>query len=438
MPKHIDTTTRSPTNVASVEQFLRGSGGDCSRMSPTYSPTSNSPSSPYSDKMKHQDQEEDHGLNQKKSVLNKVKEKAKKLCSSLSKRRMEDENVTPSWGVKLEDDEQEEDDAEYLGAPMYESELAPDAYKENARQHPRANPVISENHVLHNTVRLEGQHDREKPRATMNLKCTSTTQPDNTTTKTKNLTPNMASETLAQKQMPAYAGGSLAANSISSKNQVAVSKNHLTTNSMPSRNTSVSPSQMQNSLSSSASHSGKNSSQNGASVKDYLMSKSELENDAKTLSPMQDLSSSSASLSGKITQRCASAKYYSMNRSEQVDDARTMTPLQKSSSLSASSLRGRNTTQRSASAKDYSMGKSEPRDDEKTASRLQMISEGTGPKRTSSNAGMMEKVRGAVNSFLGNEDSSQEYGVNCPTTRTSSQTQQVGQDENRGRILQAN
>lgn len=33
---------------------------------------------------------------------------------------------------------------------MYESELAPQSYKENARQHPRASPVIAENHVLRN------------------------------------------------------------------------------------------------------------------------------------------------------------------------------------------------------------------------------------------------------------------------------------------------
>ena len=31
---------------------------------------------------------------------------------------MEDENITPSWGVSLEDEDEEEDaDAEYLGAP---------------------------------------------------------------------------------------------------------------------------------------------------------------------------------------------------------------------------------------------------------------------------------------------------------------------------------
>lgn len=87
-------------------------------MSPTYSPTSSSPSSPYFERVKHHDPEDDHGLYQKKSVLAKVKEKARRLRTSLSgKRRQEDGNLTPSWGVSLEDVEEEEEDAEYLGAP---------------------------------------------------------------------------------------------------------------------------------------------------------------------------------------------------------------------------------------------------------------------------------------------------------------------------------
>lgn len=70
---------------------------------------------------KNHDPEEDHVHHQKKSVLSKVKEKARKLKHSLSgkKRHNEDGNTTPSWGVSLEDyeDEEEEEDAEYLGAP---------------------------------------------------------------------------------------------------------------------------------------------------------------------------------------------------------------------------------------------------------------------------------------------------------------------------------
>lgn len=107
--------------------MIPGAGGDSSRMSPTCS----SPSSP----MRPQDSEDDQGLYQKKSVLTKVKQKARKLCNSLSKKRIEDENVTPSNGARfvdeedvrfadeeeeeedVEEEEEKEEDAEYLGAP---------------------------------------------------------------------------------------------------------------------------------------------------------------------------------------------------------------------------------------------------------------------------------------------------------------------------------
>lgn len=61
----------------------------------------------------------------KKSVLTKVKERAKKLRYSLSsKRRIENDpssthHSTPPWGVTLDDysDDEKDPDPEYLGAP---------------------------------------------------------------------------------------------------------------------------------------------------------------------------------------------------------------------------------------------------------------------------------------------------------------------------------
>lgn len=77
-----------------------------------WSPTSSSPTF-----WKDHDPEEDYGHHHKKSVLAKVKEKAKKFRRSLSKKKhSEDGNTTPSWGVSLDDDDDDED-AEYLGAP---------------------------------------------------------------------------------------------------------------------------------------------------------------------------------------------------------------------------------------------------------------------------------------------------------------------------------
>ncbi|RDX89238.1 hypothetical protein CR513_29056, partial [Mucuna pruriens] len=345
--KHVDTS-RSPTRLAGVEQFLRGPGGDSTRtMSPTYSPTSsNSPSSPYFERFKHHDPEEDHGLYMKKSVLTKVKEKAKKFRNSLSKRRQEDDNFTPSWGVRLEDEEEEED-PEYLGAPMYESELAPEGYKENARQHPRANPVISQNHVLQNTITLGVlQQDREKPCGLVKSSTTSR--------------PNITSEAIAQKLTPIYAGRSNAAYTISSKIQAAASKT-------PSAN-NISP------------------------------------------------------------QSCSTALLASS----------VQTPMQ--NSPSSFSTLNKNASQKGALAKDHLMNKSETRDDAKSHVSHPHVTSEMSSRRSSShnNAGVLDKMKGAVNSLIGNEEPSQQYGVKTPTIRTSPQTQQVGPEENRGRILQLN
>lgn len=64
------------------------------------------------------EQEDDHIPAGKKSVLAKVKEKARKWKQTLVKKKQSnDESATPAWGVNLEDEGDEEEDPEYLGAP---------------------------------------------------------------------------------------------------------------------------------------------------------------------------------------------------------------------------------------------------------------------------------------------------------------------------------
>jgi len=159
MQRHGDNHKTSPRGLT-VEQVLRGGVSK-------WSPTSSSPTF-----WKDHDPEEDYGHHHKKSVLAKVKEKAKKFRHSLSKKKhSEDGNTTPSWGVSLDEDDDEED-AEYLGAPMYESELAPEGYKETARQHPRAVHFVSEKHVLACSVNLgaaDHQQEKEKPKMAENV-----------------------------------------------------------------------------------------------------------------------------------------------------------------------------------------------------------------------------------------------------------------------------
>ncbi|XP_075497191.1 uncharacterized protein LOC142556510 [Primulina tabacum] len=152
----------------------------------------------------HDQEEHTSPTNNKKSVLTKVKEQAKKLRHSLSgKRRHSDEqddhNSPPPWGVTLDDDDNDNEldvDPEFLGAPMYESELAPASYIENARQHPRAVPVLSEKHMLSNNGKQEAA-DQEKD---------------------KPFSPSKTiSETVSEKFAPAYAAVSDATHTIASK-----------------------------------------------------------------------------------------------------------------------------------------------------------------------------------------------------------------------------
>ncbi|AES67652.2 hypothetical protein MTR_2g097710 [Medicago truncatula] len=330
--KHVDTKPRSPT-IATMEQFLRG--GDSSRMSPTYSPTSPSPSSPFFERMKNHDPEEDQSLYQRKSVLAKVKERARKLVlrNSLSRKRQDDDNITPSWGVSLEDEEgEEEEDAEYLGAPIYESELAPDEYKENARQHPRANPVISEKRVL--KIVKPGEQDQENALSPIKSPTTRTTFPQ------------------------------LAPITTNSSNQ-----NMTMTNQKPTLSNVE----------------GSNASSHSAPSKYGVCS----------ITPVAPLSSS-------MMQNSSS-----------------------SSSFSSAPSSAKNTISPKSSYPSQAL---------------------MSPRRSSSNGiGVIEKVKGAVNSFLRNDVQPQQKNVvKNPITHTNSSqrnntTQEVGQGvENRGRLLQTN
>ncbi|XP_058109536.1 uncharacterized protein LOC131252825 isoform X2 [Magnolia sinica] len=89
-------------------------------------------------------QEEDQNQPLKKSILMKVKEKARKLRNTLSKKKHED--VTLPGSVSRE--EKEEENPEYHEAPMRESELAPEAYNVTAKRNQAAPLVIPKRDVL--------------------------------------------------------------------------------------------------------------------------------------------------------------------------------------------------------------------------------------------------------------------------------------------------
>ncbi|XP_019161888.1 PREDICTED: uncharacterized protein LOC109158420 isoform X2 [Ipomoea nil] len=126
-----------------------------------------------------------HQQSSKRSVLTKVKERARKLRHSFSGSRKKHDNQghgdvsTPTWGVTLEDEDEddEDEDPEYLGAPMYESELAPDSYKETARQHPRADPMFFERNAspqcVQHSQEFENENGNERSDSSNNVTATS-------------------------------------------------------------------------------------------------------------------------------------------------------------------------------------------------------------------------------------------------------------------------
>ncbi|CAN4100989.1 unnamed protein product [Withania somnifera] len=192
LQKYSQTSKSTPkSNSPTFEQLLQGTERSWS--------TSTFPTANY-------DQEEYTPTHGKKSVISKVKEKAKKLKYTLSGKKKlrendvhDDNNNTPPWGVTLNDDSAEDEDPEYLGAPMYESELAPEPLKEAARQHPRADPVLSEKSMTPRSIKRDQVFEHEY---TEKLPVS----PSKTIT-----------ETVTEKLAPAYAAVSDATHAIASK-----------------------------------------------------------------------------------------------------------------------------------------------------------------------------------------------------------------------------
>ncbi|XVE79541.1 hypothetical protein DITRI_Ditri14bG0066900 [Diplodiscus trichospermus] len=282
------------SNNAPTKQIVRA--GD----SQTWSPSPYASSSARSHEV--HDPADVHYHSKTLTVIAKVKEKARRWRQSfIKKRNTEGDNTTPCWGVRLEDDEDYEDeDPEYLGAPMYESELAPEGYKENARQNPRAVPVISERHVLASSVKPVSEQTNKEPALEE--------------TKGKKPAPDNATETVAtQKIASKIEGLSVSAPTASETEKHATHK----------------------------------TSMHGAHDADKYAT----QETGNTFSPRE------------------------------------------------------NKWDKGVSVKEYIMNKFEPGEDEKALS--QVISEAISPRRTPGDVGVIEKVRGAVNSLLWREEPAQ-------------------------------
>ncbi|KAA8549307.1 hypothetical protein F0562_000991 [Nyssa sinensis] len=141
---------------------------------------------------------------------------------------------------------------------MYESELAPEGYKETARQHPRAFPVVSEKHVVPSSVKQENE------------------KPPSSSTKT-------ITETVSEKLAPAYAVVSDATQTIASK----IAGLTVATPTAPETGEYAGSGTR---TSSGVSEAGENASgsqqtwDKGVSMKEYMMHKLEPGEDEKALS----------------------------------------------------------------------------------------------------------------------------------------------------------
>lgn len=113
------------------------------------------------------DLEDDHLHHGRKlSVISKVKEKARKWRQRLvQKKHVDDDNDTPSWGVALED--YEEEDLEHLGVSMYEPEHPCESCNRIAGQQPEADEVISETYILRCSVNSRSDNEELEEYLTM-------------------------------------------------------------------------------------------------------------------------------------------------------------------------------------------------------------------------------------------------------------------------------
>ncbi|KAJ6777759.1 LOW-TEMPERATURE-INDUCED PROTEIN [Salix koriyanagi] len=391
-----------------VEELLQAE--EVTRLSPHTTPTI----------CKDHELEYDQSPSQKKSVITKVKEKAKKWRSTLSKKKHnDDDNTTPSWGVSL-DDAEDEEDPEYLGAPMYESEMAPERYKETARQNPRAVPVISEAHVLPGSMTCAG----DKP-------VTKTVSEEQENEKS----PKTLTQTVAEKLAPAYSTVSVGAHAIASKIQslaisapeTVISETHV----LPS---SVAGAAEDRPIIGT----GSGKQENEKSPK--TLTETVAEKLAPAYNTIQSLAISALETPGAAgldpVEGGRAAEFVAGPTKVELDQV-TSDP----SRAPVAAASGEQKWDEGVSVKESLIHKSGPGEDDKSPS--QVTSQATGPWKTAGDVSVVNKVGEAVDSLLPVQESSQPAVFHSAKNSSSDITistvaHEVTEEENHGRILQAN
>ncbi|GAB2274404.1 hypothetical protein Dimus_009170 [Dionaea muscipula] len=407
--------SKTPTSATS-EQLLHENADTSSSWSPTFA--------------KNHDLEEFHHHQKKSSVLTKVKEKAKKWRQLLIRKKHGDH--TPSWGVALEEDEVDED-PEYLGAPMYESELAHDSCKEHARQHPRPDLVISKEHVLGMSVK--SQADEENKITPPNpAEKTIAEHEDGPGPSMRAIVEDKKEETPyppKETEIPPRPNDEKIVAEEEKKQKSLNPKNAMSDDRPgPSNETMAEGKKV---------HPGPNDEriiaqgekQKPPSPKNPPMSdegKGEVPGSEKTIteSMSEKLGPAYITISGAA--HAITSKIQGLSFSTTTED-----------STSGNGGVGDRNWDKGVSVKEYIRNKFEPGEDEKALS--QVISDAMSPKKNPGDKGVMEKVREAVTSLI---QSSDEPPTNSLKTSNSSNhiplsiNAHEATEENQGRVLQAN
>ncbi|CAI0539892.1 unnamed protein product [Linum tenue] len=397
-----------------IEQLVRG--GEAMRWSAHTSPL-----------VKEQPELEiEHTPQQKKSVLAKVKEKAKKWGRSLSKKKHNGDannnnnnnNATPSWGVSLDDED--EDDPENLGAPMYESEMAPDGYSKvtAARQHqpPPARssaPLVLEKHVSVNANSSSNidNHRSKSPTSKMLIResVAAGKQPQ------VSPSPRTLAETLQEKAAPPPPD---------TASQVVASKDQnlsISTSSQPQQSSSGTKTEASSSSSSSgAARTSKSAAPSSApaavaasvtwkhppaSVPTSMASKQ-----AAPPGPLKIEKEAPAPVATKTAEADEKETYLEPK-------AHSAPAPGKGIALDTGRTNNDQIWDKGVSVKEYLMNKLEPGEDAKALS--QVISQAMSPRKAPGDAGVVEKVKEVVSSLWQQEDSSSSKSASSQSTSQS-------------------
>lgn len=179
---------------------------------------------------------------------------------------------------------------------MYESELAPEVYKEHVRQHPRADPVIAESHSLSTITDVNNENpeilakqetnspkqeetDQSKPQESDKSKQKETDSPKQQETENSGSPHKTLTRTVTEKLAPAYATVSDATHAFASKLQSLTISTSSANKETDTNTSTVKTDTNQNSPSPSEKKFDK-----GVSVKEYILNKLEPGEDEKALS----------------------------------------------------------------------------------------------------------------------------------------------------------